>query len=50
VASIQHSAYKSSKLFAQTLTQWLALNVFHKKIEKGTRDFTKILKSSRRKI
>ncbi len=33
MASIQHNVYQSSRLFAQTLTQWLALNVSHKKIE-----------------
>ncbi len=33
MASIQHSAYQSTRLFAQTSTQWLVPNVFHKKIE-----------------
>jgi len=34
VASIQHSAYQSSRLFAQTLTQWLAPNVFTKRLKR----------------
>jgi hypothetical protein len=40
--------YQSSRLYVETSTQWLAPNVSHKKIEKGMRDFTKILRSSRR--
>jgi hypothetical protein len=48
MVTIQHSVYQSSRLFAQTSIQWLVPNVFHRKIEKGMGDFTKILRSSRR--
>jgi hypothetical protein len=48
VANIQHSVYQSSRLFAEISTQWLEPNVSHRKIERGMKDFTKILRSSKK--